>query len=213
MQLKAVATNTTLATTNFTVILVNLSFRTGTTASVSIDNFAKAVYESNLGTANLGILFTTGTAPNKIWRTGVEIVATVQPSSFSQQIVLQRSRLGFAEFADQTPSLSGGFLPDTSGDNLRDDDPQSGGSAGHVYDLDAPGVGNAAGNPDGTILRFRSNFQQWATLNGVRISGDIFWFSRVSVIKTSVGDLTRNDLPGDNLAGLGSTALTWNFQP
>lgn len=51
----------------------------------------------------------------------------------------------------------------------RDDDPQSGGSVGKVYDLDAPGPYELA--QDGNIYRYRGNFYAYATLpDGTRIS-------------------------------------------
>ncbi len=101
---------------------------------------------------------------------------------------------------------------DTSPNDVRDDDPQSGGSGGKVYDLDAPGVGG--GFPVGTILRIRTNFRQWATLSsgGNRLSADLQWFSRVSIIKTSGNDALQSDVGGDNVAGTGTTNLSWNLQ-
>jgi hypothetical protein len=64
----------------------------------------------------------------------------------------------------------------------------------------------------GTIVRVRTNFREWATLNGARVSVDMLWFSRISVIKTSTGDALQNDVSGDNVVGTGSTNLTWNLQ-
>jgi hypothetical protein len=88
---------------------------------------------------------------------------------------------------------------------------------GKVYDLDAPGIGNGASNPVGTILRVRTNFHQWATIvinnADVRVSPDYQWFSRLSVIKQQDGtDNLQQDVSGDNTAGQGTTKLTWNLQ-
>jgi len=106
--------------------------------------------------------------------------------------------------------------PDDSSQDFRDDDPQSGGSNGKVYDLDAPGVGTVSSDPTGTIRRKRANYRQWATLgvDGPKVSGstDLLWFSRVSVVKVGSSDQLRSDVSGDNTAGTGSTKLSWNLQ-
>lgn len=110
------------------------------------------------------------------------------------------------------------ICPDTSDSTLRDDDPQSGSSGGKVYDLDAPALGSSGAAPVNTILRVRTNFRQWATvrssdgLSDVRVSADKTWFSRISITKTGSGDVLRTDVSGDNVAGNGATALTWNLQ-
>jgi hypothetical protein len=59
----------------------------------------------------------------------------------------------------------------------------------------------------------RANFRQYATIDGNQVSGDLFWFSRVSVRKTSSGDVIHNQFSNDNQAGTGNTNLTWNLQP
>lgn len=109
---------------------------------------------------------------------------------------------------------SGGPFGDTSDQVLRDDNPRSGGSSGKVYDLDAPGIGTTGSAPIGRIVRTRVNFRQWATISGTdnRVSADLQWFSRQSIMKTSTGDVLRTDVPGDNIAGNGTTTLTWNLQ-
>ncbi len=99
-----------------------------------------------------------------------------------------------------------------SGDTLRDDDPQSGGSSGKVYDVDAPGTGNVPADPVNTIARLRANFRQWAISGSQKVSDDMNWFSRISVIKTANGDVLSNEIAGDNVAGIGTTNLSWNLQ-
>jgi hypothetical protein len=103
---------------------------------------------------------------------------------------------------------------DTSLPSYRDDDPQSGGSGGKVYDWDSPGTGNSSNAEVGHIRRKRSNYREWAELsNGMKVSGDLYWFSRVSVYKSqSSGDLLKTDISGDNIAGVGTTKTTWNLQ-
>jgi hypothetical protein len=101
---------------------------------------------------------------------------------------------------------------DTSLPAFRDDDPQSGGSAGKVYDLDAPGF-SPDGNPVGTVVRRRVNFVEYTTVGGHALPGSVLtWYLRQSIIKTSSGDQPLNDISGDNTVGSGSTVLTWNLQ-
>lgn len=200
---------------DFTVIQLTLNLRTS--GSVSMDNAGQNTYATTLGTTNLGTFFSTG-AGNQLNRTGVELVGVVTPSNFASPITIRREVIEFSRYNNMTLIGGSGPFEDTTIDpTLRDDDPQSGGSNGKVYDLDAPGIGNVPANPEGTILRTRINFRQWAvvgfgTASEVRVSGDLFWFSRISVVKVSFGDLLRNDVTGDNIAGLGTTALTWDLQ-
>jgi len=122
--------------------------------------------------------------------------------------------------------------PCESGDDTlptasRDDDPQSGGSQGNVYDLDFPRIQSTGAAPVGAIGRIRVKFRQWAEVNmpagavpppagagvgGQKVSADFPWFSRISIIKTSTGDQLRTDVAGDNASGTGSTNVTWNLQ-
>ncbi len=140
------------------------------------------------------------------------------PSNFGGTIVLKRQRVQSLRYADTTQgSTLVESLPsadDTSDPSLRDDNPQSGGSAGKVYDLDAPGLGSGSTNPIGMIQRRRTNFTEWATVDGMttRVSSDFTWFSRISIIKTASGDQLRTDVTGDNLAGVGVSPVTWNLQ-
>lgn len=203
---------TTRASTSTTVVWVTLSMRTGNGTSVSTDNGALSTYTSASGSSNLGTFFSTGTIATHMWRTNVEIVGTVTPSNFMGMITLQRQVDAFITYADTSQINSGGPFADTSDTKLRDDDPQSGGSSGKVYDLDGPGLKNTDSNPVGSILRTRRNFRQWATLNGLKVSDDFLWFSRISVVKNSDGDALNSDVPNDNIAGPGTTNTTWNLQ-
>jgi hypothetical protein len=71
---------------------------------------------------------------------------------------------------------------------LRDDDPQSDGSAGKVYDLDAPGWLQIP--VDGKVYRYRANFYAYATLpdGKTRISPYYNYYARVSCKGTVSGN-------------------------
>ena len=192
-----------------TVVWVTLSLRT--TGSASLDDSARDQYSSRIGTYGLGTLFSTGINTHA-WRTGVEIVGTVSPSNFTGTIILQRRIDASRTYNVSTLTSSTDLFPDTSDPTLEDSNPQSGGSNGIVYDLDAPSLANGTSNPVNTLLRVRTNFREWATLNGVPVSYDFLWFSRISVIKTNSGDALSSDVPGDNVAGTGTTNVSWNLQ-
>jgi hypothetical protein len=210
IRMEAKRNTLTIASFNFTVVQINLSLRTG--SSVSTDNAARSAYISAIGHANLGTQFSTGTAFHG-WRTGVEIVATVLPANFSSPVVLTREVIGARDYNDMILIGSQGAHPDQSQAAFRDDDPQSGGSGGKSYDLDAPGISLAApSNPIDSILRNRTNFRQWALVDGVKASDDLTWFSRISIRKTLLGDVLESSVPGDNVAGSGNTNITWNLQ-
>jgi hypothetical protein len=106
---------------------------------------------------------------------------------------------------------------DTSDDPFRDDDPQSDGSDGTVYDLDAPGIGTSIPS---TIVRMRQNFLEYAVLgsatNATPVGGsNLNWFA-TSSCRLGPGStaIFVNDpsIPGDNQSGTGSTKLTYNLQ-
>lgn len=199
--------------TNYTTVpFVVLSLRNS--GEVSSDNSARGEYQFQLGTYNLGTFFSSG-ATIRIFRTGVEVVGTVYPSSYTGQIILNRVR-DVREYLNNnsTPYRSENNVPDGPSDPaLRDDYPQSGGSLGKIYDVDAPGIGSAEADPVGTVRRKRANFRQWAELSdGTYVSGYLQWYSRLSVVKAATGDQLKTDISGDNKAGSGTTRLTWNLQ-
>jgi hypothetical protein len=196
------------------VVVVTLSLKYGTNVQISMDNAARTAGVSCIGSADLKTLLSTGTTCGQGWRTSVEIVGTVDPSSYAGIIVLHRERVDRFVYHDMTKIAEDHNNPDDSDPSFRDDDPQSGGSGGKVYDLDGPLTGSATSDPIGRIVRRRVIYRQWATLgsNGAKVSDDFFWFHRMSVIKTSNGDQLRNDVSGDNIAGTGKTKLTWNLQ-
>lgn len=215
-----VSTGQVLATRFFTVIWVTISMRNSSSQQVSTDNSARGNYNSLLGTTSLGLFFSSGVAA-QLWRHGVEIIGTVAPSSFGTTtplttIILQRQVVATRRYNGSTLTGSAGPFADTSDSSLRDDLPQSGGSNGKVYDLDAPAFGSSSTAAQGVILRRRTNFVQWATIsiNGTTypVSGEFLWFQRITVQKTATGDVIVTDVPGDNVTGVGQTKLTWNLQ-
>lgn len=143
-----------------------------------------------------------------MWRTGVEIVGMVEPSNFTGSIQFLRTS-DARGYRDMTSiySYTGNDIPRLLN---TDQDPQSGGSAGKVYNVDEPGV--TGSGPPGTIYRVRINFVEWVEIDGKHASDDLLWFTRISIIKTSSGDRLAIDVSGDNMAGIGTTPLTWNLQ-
>ncbi len=181
-----------------------------TTGVIPADNVGRTAFNTALGTTSLGTRYYSTQA---YWGTGVQVVGTVYPTSFSGPITIHREvredKLyhGNTLYQQTAPPI----YPDTSFPEFRDDNPQSGGSADKVYDLDAPGVG---GVPLGTTSRIRTNFRQWAVLNSPALVVspiDLYWYSRVSIYRDSTGEHLKTDVSGDNVAGVGQTNTTWNL--
>ncbi|HXO38785.1 MAG TPA: hypothetical protein VN872_09100, partial [Candidatus Acidoferrum sp.] len=195
----------TLVQLNFSVVSVTLSLRNSGT--VSTDNSGRAQFIISTGSSDLGSVH---------GGTGVEIVGTVAPSGFTGPIVPHRTVLQGRGYSDNnngsTLDFTGDGASDDSDASLTDTDPQSGQSGGKIYDLDEPGCSTDINAANGRICRLRVNFREWATLGGVQVSNDLFWFSRVSNKKVSGADTKLSDISGDNAAGQGSTSVTWNLQ-
>lgn len=220
IRLEAKLGTTSLDSDDFSVVFVTLNLRTGTDKTVSSDNSARATYISFVGSDSLGTFFATGQGGNA-WGTHVEIVGTVTPSNYLGTVKLERDIIEKRIYDNQTLFTDGIVTnqADNSQDDLRDDNPQSGTSRGIVYDLDGPNIASTAKTPLNAIRRRRTNFRQWATIDGVRqgdprirASADFGWFQRLSIIKTSNGDQLQSDVAGDNIAGTGTTPLTWNLK-
>ena len=195
---------------SFTVLWVDISIRTS--GNVSDDNAAKQNYISTTGADgfNFRIYNLSGTL-------GVEFVGTVSPSDFDQYVVFRRNFLGSKEYSNGV-LRSCDLIPrgDTSSPAIRDDDPQSGGSAGKIYDLDAPGVLLLSEDPGDTEGR-RVNFEQWATFtigeDNIRCSPIRPWFLRINVEMTTNYDyILSMDVAGDNQISEGSTSLEYDLQ-
>jgi hypothetical protein len=202
---------------DFSVLWVTITIRTS--GSISSDNNAKSVIGQVQGNSSptLGPTRHTGSIAvvGQFWGNAVELVGTVAPKNFQEKIMLDRQRLAANYFFGANNSLettnSGGAKVDTSNVILRDDDPKPNGK---IYDYDAPGLGNLPPSVAvGTTRRQRINFHQFAMWNGKKCSDDFPWFARISIVKTAGTDALATDVPGDNVAGQGSTPLTWNLQP
>jgi hypothetical protein len=133
MRLKAAFNNRSYGNgEDFTVISVVLSLRTS--GAVSTDNAGRTEYNNLITNYNLEQVLVVNEAGNpKKWGYGVEIVGTVLPSNFDSSITLQRTIVNACTYLNQ--QLENSCLtnqPDTSLIQLRDDDPQSGNSAGKI---------------------------------------------------------------------------------
>jgi hypothetical protein len=106
---------------------------------------------------------------------------------------------------------------DTSEAQYLDTDPQSGGSAGKIYDVDAPGH----------ILEpqldnsYQEKINEWAALGAPTIRANVArsvsanfpWWARTSCTQNSQGyPAFSNDVSLDNQSGPGSTPTSWNWQ-
>jgi hypothetical protein len=184
-----------------------------------MDNSARAEVITCVGSASLGTFYDSGSCVSG-WATHVEIVGMVMPSNYLGTVRLEREIVAKRVYDNLTllaPVVNN--MADNSFDNYRDDNPQSGNSNGKVYDVDGPSIASITQTPLNAIRRRRTNFRQWATIDGVqasdpriRASNDFPWFQRLSIIKTSGGDQLSTDVSGDNIAGTGTTNITWNLQ-
>jgi hypothetical protein len=163
---------------------------------------------------------------------GVELVGAVTPSDYTGTVSLRRSIVNGAYYQGSTACCGSPATPgdDTSFAAMMDSDPQSGGSAGKVYDLDAPGIAAPFSIPQGqsAILRYRTNFVEYAVLGaashelGAKSSTkkastkDFPFWVAVSCTWDASGDnqVLATDLSGngDNSAGTGTTNTTWNLK-
>ena len=138
-------------------------------------------------------------------------MGTITPSTYTGTVTLHRFIVADADYTNSTKTGGLTNQDDTADPAGRDDDPQSGGSAGKVYDVDAPGPDPP--NVDGNTYRYRGNFYAYAALpNGTKISPNYNFYVRVSCTKTSSGYQFVNDIPNDNQIGAGTTPTTWNLQ-
>ena len=188
-----------------------------TSDQLPMDNSAREEYNFQLGQYDLGTFRCGGYNVNcPLWVTGVQVKGQVSPNTFTGLIMFKRRIIKSITYDNtaEDPLYTKTNVMDGYESDYQDQDPQSGGSGGKVYDWDAPGTGNAGSAEVGHIRRKRSNYREWAELsNGLKVSADLNWFSRLSVYKSqSSGDLLKADISGDNVAGVGSTNTTWDLR-
>jgi hypothetical protein len=180
-----------------------------TSGTVSSDDAAIINYKAAEGTTSLGAIIGTGALTGCFL--GNEMVGAITPNTYSGTVTLHRWIQNDADYTNSTNTGGVTNEDDTSASAYRDDDPQSGGSAGKVYDVDAPGKNNLP--VDGNTYRYRGNFYAYATLpDGTRISPYYNYYVRVSCKKTSSGYQFVNDVQGDNQVAAGTTLTSWNLK-
>jgi hypothetical protein len=178
--------------------------RSSSSQTVSSDNAARNNYNTSQGTYNLGPII------------DFETVGTLTPNNYTGSVIIRRTIVNQGLYVNST-SVTGASpnSDDTSAPPFQDRDPQSGGSAGKVYDVDAPRA-----NPpgvDGNTYRYRTNFYTYAALpDGTRLSPNYNFYVRLSCKKTASGNQFVNDVAGDNQIGTCATTCntptTWNLQ-
>ena len=215
------AGGTTLCSTNFTVLWVDISMRCGQNDDFSPDNNAV----SKPIPAKLGAQRVFSNGIEVSMGNNAEFVGTVHPYDFRSDISMNRdntSEMLVAKMPDRSwnllkyrPSISRKQEPecnDSPDPRYQDRNPTPNGM---VFDFDTPGIDPAAlvHLPEGTIVYETQNFLQYALWNGRRCSDDLPWFSRSSLVKNPstsyfVFDFaTRENHPEDNSCGFGSTQL------
>jgi hypothetical protein len=196
----------------FSVLWVTMDLHSSNGMSISADNSAEPVISWAVGTSALGTLYSTG-ASAQFWRNCVEIVGKVSPHDFVGNLKLQRYRLQGRVFFGNQSNLLGYKEDSIGGEMLRDHDPAP---DGNIYDYDAPGITINPAEAEGVIARQRVNFLEYAIYeenNQIqKASDDMLWFSRTSVVKTQGADMLAADVGGDNMAGKGTTPLTWDLK-
>lgn len=178
---------------------------------VSGDDSASSNYQAATGQTTLGPFVNISAFQG--CGIGFETVATLNPSNYTGNVIIHRVIVHQGTYLNSTDT--GTEKPDgyddTSPPRYQDQNPQSGTSAGKVYDLDAPG----AHPSDSNVLRYRTNFYVYAALpDGTIISPSFgyFFYVRLSCQLLGPGYVFVNDVPGDNQIGAGSTNTTWNLQ-
>lgn len=128
----------------------------------------------------------------------------------------------FWEKPNETLTRLGGASnqQDDSWDALVDEDPQSGGSQGKIYDVYFPCISSdffqhRQNDPAGTKLAVRFNFTQWVEWKGERCSERFPWRVALAIEKTQNGTWAKyqpNPEKPDNIAGRGHIPLGWDLQ-
>jgi hypothetical protein len=181
-----------------------------TSGNVSSDDAAGPNYQSTEGTLNLGAIIGSGTSQGCF--IGNEGIATITPSNYTANVIVHQQIVQDATFTNSTSTGGVTNQDDTAVAALRDDNPQSGGSNGKVYELDAPGA--QPPNVDGNTYRLRAHLYLYATTaDGHEISNQEYdYYVAVSCTKTASGYQFVNDVANDNRITTTPINLTWNLQ-
>jgi len=197
---------------NLVDVSAQISQRNSSAQTPSNDDSAGPNYESATGVMNLGNFTNIGTF--KGCGIGYETIGSITPSNYTGTVTINRIVSSDKVYTNTTEITADEEPPgynDTSSVVYQDQNPQSGGSAGKVYDLDAPGEHPPA--IDGNVYRLRVNFYTYAALpDGTIISPNYNFFVRISCQLLGPGYVFVNDVPGDNQIGMGTTNTTWNLQ-
>ena len=202
----------------FTVLWVTVSARHDPDEEVSNDNSAKEQYKS-IGippSANLGYRLrrTVGVFHGR----ASEFIGEVKPSDFrphedfEKEMRLTREVVGGKMYYGTKENIDPP-KPDLSLEAYRDNDPQSGGSSGKIYDIDAPGstaisVSDLPDMETGLTIRDRTNFRYWAEIDGIRCSEKKEWYSRQSYKLT--GPFEAGTATSSNTNMLEDTSKVWS---
>jgi hypothetical protein len=228
---------TQLASLQFSVVSVPISINT-TPGAASPGDSAWAAFSA--GVSTLGSTITNFPGSSQVCAVAVELIGAVVPSDYTGQVTLRRSKNTYAYKGTQLFAGFPEVGDDTSEVPLLDTTPQTsapGATQGNVYDLDAPGVSAPLGVSDGPgspdwFNHYRSNFVEYAILgdyttatkekdsssskNASSSTGNFQWFAAAScTFDPNTGDTiisTQLNPAGDNKAGQGTTATTYNLQ-
>ncbi len=210
-------------TVKFTVLWVDVTSQYG--GNMPDDNGAKSNYNSVVcpdgsSAATLGPHFfvTTGSPfdQNAAWGIGCLYRGQVHPSNFvpaqfGGTFLLRRTLDSGAYYGGANGETAGDPVTahqDVENPAARDDDPQSGGSNGWIYDWDFPGL-YAFYAAETDIIRVRLNFTEYAEYQGHRCSNNLQAFTRQSYHKTGRTQLGANFSTGSGTFTLTDTNSTW----
>jgi hypothetical protein len=231
--LTATAQGATPATVSFTVVSVTITMNAKPGAQPAADDGAGSSYLPGAPTGlGAGIVtLPTKNNPPKC-AVGVEFTGVVTPSNYTGLVTLRRNFVNTNPpgelYQNQTQYFTAYFTPteghgpgqdDTSDPPLIDNDPQSANSNGHVYDIDAPGIGlpQTMDNPN-DIFRYRANFLEYAVLGDrtstLQVGSSFPWWARASCAmnQQSGEPQLSQDVANDNQVGTGTTPITWNLK-
>lgn len=233
----------------FTVLWVDVSAHFSSTDHISADNAGRPQYVAQASSDALGgpQLYSLRTGPER-FGFGVEYRGAVHPSDFKPSEFGAYTILGrdgdSRTYNDGTGPVGNGQNPErvdhfnakipegsdwdfTNGyasNGIRDDDPQSGGSHGVLYDWDDAGVSCVGGPPVGTVRRQRFNVHEFASLkpaygDPVLCSNVYECYIALSMQHSAAGDANwvpyvQPGVSGDNVMNTGQLPnLTWDLKP